>query len=234
MRAISRLAVLLAAALMVLPLWAADEKKPDAKKDIDKTAANTEKTVKAGVIAGKILAIVESKKSLRVQITLQVPKFNQGAANAIAQAQIQYAQAAARRDLNGMASAQRTMAQNEANLITLQSVTKDLEIGTTDDFQVRLANPPPQFDEKGKIKKYTAKELKELRGDSKLPGYKGEFSDLAIDQIVSLTLVRKKSDTPKPIKPKGKDADVDLMADLLPQASVIVVVHDPSASNPPK
>ena len=126
------------------------------------------------------------------------------------------------------------MTQAQQSLYTVQKITKDVEVQAVDDVVVRLLNPRGQFDEKGKIKKYTAKELKELRGDSKLPGYKGEFSDLAVDQIVSLTLVRKKSETPKPIKPKGKDADVDLMADLLPQASVIVVVHDPSAANPPK
>ena len=35
--------------------------------------------------------------------------------------------------------------------------------------------------------KRSAKELKELKGDSKLPGYPGEFTDLHTDQIVKVT-----------------------------------------------
>src|SRR5262245_26354038 len=61
---------------------------PDAKKDLDKKAgkkldvsrdldkkdtATSEKMLKAGQLQGKILTIVESKKSLRLQITFHVP-----------------------------------------------------------------------------------------------------------------------------------------------------------------
>jgi hypothetical protein len=35
---------------------------------------------------------------------------------------------------------------------------------------VRSLQPPVAFDDKGNVKKYTAQELKEMRGDGKLPG----------------------------------------------------------------
>jgi hypothetical protein len=230
MRSIARWAAVGIAAVLVLPLTAADEKKVDPKKDIDKPVVNTEKTVKAGQISGRVAAIVESKKSLRLQLTFQYLDINQGAANGIAASQIRLAAALARRDAAAAANEQVYMAQQQANLYVAKKITKDVEISTTEDVKVRLSNPPPKFDDKGKLVRYTQKELKELKGDSNLPGYSGEFSDLAADQIVAVTLVRKK-DAPKPaVKPKGKDADTDLLQDNLPQASMIVVVYDPNAA----
>ena len=60
--------------------------------------------------------------------------------------------------------------------------TIDVEVASTDDVKVRQANPPIAYDDKGRPMKRTHKELKELEGDSKLPGYPGEFSDLHRDQ----------------------------------------------------
>src|SRR5262249_19749027 len=55
----------------------------------------------------------------------------------------------------------------------------DYELDQTGDMVVRLLNPPVQYDDKGFPKKYTAAELKELKGDNpKLPGYQGDTSDL--------------------------------------------------------
>jgi hypothetical protein len=201
-----------------------DEKKPDAKKDLDKPPPPppAERGTKVGPFNGKVMAVYEAKKSLRIQI--QVPTLNQGAVTAYAQAELQYQQAAARRDANGMRNALTNMARQEANLYTMQA--KDFELTTTDEVKVRLLHPPVAFDDKGKLKKYTQKELKELKGnDPKLPGYSGEFSDIQTDQVVQVTLLRKKSETPvKPIGKKGKDADMELLKDTeLPPISLIVV-----------
>jgi hypothetical protein len=242
-----RWAALLAILGLVLPLLAADDKAdpkkepdknakkepdkaPDPKKDLDKHL-NTEKTLKAGQVTGKIVAIVESKKSLRLQVELQIPQLNQGAAIGLQQDQINYARAAQARDLQGMINARNAMLQHQATLYNLHRVTKDVELQTTDDVKVRLSNPPAQFDDKGKIKKYTPKELAALKGpDPKLPGYNGEFSDLQQDQIVAVTLVKKK-EAPRPAaRPKGKDSDVELMLENLPQVSMIVVMYDPNAN----
>ncbi len=223
MRHVPRLAAFLVMIGLVLPLLAADDKPADAKKDADKNP-NAEHYVKAGEIAGKIVAVNESRKSLRLQV--KVPMLNQGAVNAIANAERQYAQAAARGDRNGAASALRTIAQQEANLYTYQD--KEVEVATLDDVKVRLSQPPAAFDDKGKVKKYTQKELKEMKGnDPKLPGYNGDFSDLQNEQVVKVTLVRKKGDpAPKPTGKKGKDAEAELFKDELPPASLIVILNN--------
>jgi hypothetical protein len=196
-------------------------KKP-AGKDADKEA-NTEKMVKAGVVTGKIMGVVESKKSIRIQVTFQVPKLNAGQLQAVQRAQVQMAQA---NSPQAMINARNALAQAQANLYSMQSVQKDYELQAVDDIKVRAANPPAQFDDKGRIKRYTAKELKELKGNDKLPGYPAEFSDLKQDQIVQVTLIRKKGAPRTPIK-KGKDVDPDLLNDFLPQMSMIVIVSEP-------
>src|SRR5438105_4531354 len=75
------------------------------------------------------------------------------------------------------------------------------------------------------------KDLDALRGpDKKLPGFMAEFSDVQQDQLIQVSLVRKK-DAPKvvvkPKKGKDKDADLDPLADNLPQVSMIVILREP-------
>lgn len=197
-------------------------------KDMDKT---TEKQIKLGQIVGKVEAVYEAKKTLRLTITYQVPKLNQSAVNGYAQAQLQAQQALAKRppDYNAYRTATAQMAQHQANLYTVETKTQPMEIGTTDEVMVRAAKPPEQFDDKGKIKKLTKKELEEAKGDPKLPGYKAEFSDIQVESIVQVTLVKKK-DAPKvPLKggKKDKDAEAELLGDNMPQASSILILRDP-------
>ena len=90
----------------------------------------------------------------------------------------------------------------------LQVGKQDVKVMTIDDVKIRTKNPPVAYDDKGNKKKYTAKELK---GDSKLPGYTAEFNDLKQNQVVEVSLVRKKSD-------KGKQ----------PLANVIMIVTQPN------
>ena len=77
--------------------------------------------------------------------------------------------------------------------------TKTVELQVGDDMKVRLNDPPVGFDEKGTAKKYTAKELRELKGDSKLPGFPADLSNLAYDQMLRVQLVVHKK------KPVSKD-----------------------------
>jgi hypothetical protein len=231
MRPSLRWAALLVMFLLTLPAPADDAKKgdpaPDPKKDIDKEKkpeVTSEKMVAAGQLVGKILSVDASKKVLRVQVNFEVPKINQGEANALAQAQANLLKA---RTVQDRANAQLDIAKHQANLVTYEKKHQDVELHTAEEFKVRVANPPTQFDEKGQVKKYTQKELKELKGDPKLPGYPGEFSDLHNDQMISVTLVKKK-DASKP-KAGGKDADAALLGDNLPVASMIVVVSEPAS-----
>ena len=213
---------LLAGLLVGGPLAGAPPKKPEVK-DPDKT---TEKMVKAGQLVGKVLAVNESKKGLRLEVTVAIPKLNPGELNGLAQAQRDYQVARLRGDVGGMASAQRSMAQHQANLYTIEKHTQKVDVESTDDVVVRTAVPKEQFDEKGRVKKLTAKERKELRGDGKLPGFKAEFDDIQQDQVVKVQLVRKKGVPKLPKNKKLGKEDLDLLAEDNPQVSMIIILKE--------
>jgi hypothetical protein len=116
--------------------------------------------------------------------------------------------------------------------LQIQFIPRDVELQITDDIKVRVLQPPPEFDEKGRLRKRTAKELKELRGpDSKLPGFQADFDSLKPDQIVRVTIVGKKETGYKPqrpkAKPKPKADDEDPPEPERPTASMIVILVDP-------
>jgi hypothetical protein len=84
----------------------------------------------------------------------------------------------------------------------------DYEVDPTPDLIVRLMYPPVQYDDKGNIKKYTAAELKELKGDNpKLVGYKGDTNDLTNGVQVRVYVVK------DPPPPKENDKKDDPKAD---------------------
>ncbi|HEY7153877.1 MAG TPA: hypothetical protein VH575_07940 [Gemmataceae bacterium] len=97
------------------------------------------------------------------------------------------------------------------------------ELQSIDEVKVRFDENalPPKFDDKGRIKRYTPKEKKELKGDDKkTPGYPAEFSDLKQGQIVQVTLVQKKG---APRKAKGADPT----GEYAPHMSLIVILANP-------
>ena len=95
--------------------------------------------------------------------------------------------------------------------------------------------PPPAFDEKGNFKKYTAKELKELKGDSNLPGYEAGMDALKPGQTVKVYLAKAtaakqpKAAAPKEkAKPKEKEKEKDALDDDKPAIKLIVIVAEPA------
>jgi hypothetical protein len=226
MRYLSRAASLLVVGLLlVVPVPGAEEAAKK-NKDKDKETPAGEQLTKVGEVTAKIMAVVEDKKSVRIQVEQLVPVPNPGGQQQLLQAQFAMARA---RSPQAMMQAQMQMVRAQQNLVQIQRVTKDYELQATDDVKVRMMSPPPQFDDKGRVKKYTGKELKELKGNDKLPGYPGEFSDLKQDQIVQVTLVSKKA-PPRPpagaVK-KGKDSDPSLLLDNLPQISMVMILVEP-------
>jgi hypothetical protein len=109
----------------------------------------------------------------------------------------------------------------------VQTISQNLDFLPTEDFKVRILYPPPAFDEKGNAKKYTAKELKELKGNGNLPGYAAEMDALKSGQIVTVYLAKA---APAP-KPKGKkEKDKDELADDKPLIKMIVIQREPPAA----
>jgi hypothetical protein len=96
---------------------------------------------------------------------------------------------------------------------------KDLDVTALDNCKVRVENPPKRYDDKGNLKPYTQKELKDLKGNSKLPGYPSEFDHLAVGQAITVYLAKPK-DQSKSSTSKRKIIDDE---DAKPEAVMIVV-----------
>lgn len=204
-------AALLTIGMIALPLCAADEKgekKPaEAKKD--------NPYVNVGQLVGVIESVEESKRSLRIDMKKKM-------VDPIAKDAYVEAMKALRK---ARTQQERIAAAQQVQSAQMKLYTNVLELQTTDDVVVRVAQPPAQFDEKGRVKKYTAKELRELKGNTKLPGYSGEFSNLRQRQIVQVTLVKKK-EAMRARGAKGKDADTGLLNDNLPMVGMVIVLRD--------
>jgi len=104
----------------------------------------------------------------------------------------------------------------QQNPYVIKTETKDVQFWAAEEVKVRFKDPPAVFDEKGNIKKYTADELKELKGSDKtLPGYEGSVDKLQIGMEVKVTTVKAKA-KPAPKKDAdkaGENKDADKAAD---------------------
>jgi hypothetical protein len=210
----------------------ADEaKKADPPKDQpakkDEPKKEDPYKVVSTVQVAKIVRLSESTHGLKLSVPTQVP--NQGAAQALADAQRRLQDAIRRNDRNAAINAQRDIAKHQAELVKTEWKEQPEEIDAIEEVKVRVANPPPKFDEKGNIAQYTPKELDELKGpDKKAPGYPGDWSDLKPGQYVQITLVLKKNlpDVAK-LKAEGKEITPEIKAEFKPKASLIVVLQEP-------
>ena len=98
----------------------------------------------------------------------------------------------------------------------------DVAFQTDDAVLVRVTDPPVEYDEKGNIKTPSKEELQTLKGpDKTLPGYPGEYDNLANGQTVVVYLSRKlppKTDTSKD-KAAGKASDAKAADDKAQDAT---------------
>ena len=107
-----------------------------------------------------------------------------------------------------------------------ESKEVDLKAILTDDVKIRVLNPPPKFDDKGRPKKYTAKELIELKGEDKRAlGYPGDTEELQPNALVKVELVRTKEDYAK-LKRNKKDDPASELA----STNLIIVISPPPPS----
>jgi hypothetical protein len=106
--------------------------------------------------------------------------------------------------------------------------TKEVKLQGVEEVKVRTKVLPVNYDEKGKPKKYTKKELAELKGpNKKLPGYTAEWSNLNKGQVVQVYLAKKKTKT-KVKKKKDKEEDDELFDDKdRPKVVMIVILQEP-------
>jgi hypothetical protein len=119
---------------------------------------------------------------------------------------------------------------------------KEFDLQAADEMVVRRLQPPFEFDDKGKVKKYTSAELAALKGkDRSLPGYAARSEDLQPGQIVKVYLVRKKAKDVglQPAQKKRADGADTLPTFARPGVRMILIMansNDPIDNNqlPPK
>ena len=89
-------------------------------------------------------------------------------------------------------------------------------------MKVRQKDLPPVYNDKGKPRKYTKAELKELKGPNKnLVGYTASFDNLRPNQKVRVYLAKQKK------KSKSKDdKDSDLLEKRL-KAVMVYILEEP-------
>jgi len=202
-----------------------DPKKDDPKKEVKKDSG----MVKVGTYTGVVVNFEEGKRSLKIRIDL--PKLDVNAAVALQQANQELQLASIPKPgqkpqdlITAIVNAQKKVAEKSSKLYV--SSPQEFDWSLTDDAMVRVAEPTTEFDDKGKPKKLTPKERAELKGDPKLPGYKGELADVRSNWYVQITLVRPKGAKPLKIDPKTKDVDPQMLAESKPLISMVVVIAE--------
>lgn len=241
-----------------LPLLAEDVKKPDVVKADDKKAdpkkaddpkktddpkkddekEKKDKLLPAGTLQGKITKYDADKLTMTVEVTFYYQKPNPGEYQGMIDAQNRYYQALSKRpaDFNGARQAINDYNTHQAKLYSMEKKMQNLDLQIMDDAKIRVAVPAVAFDDDGKQKKYTRKELDEMKGpDKKLPGYTADIGQIATGVQVQLSLVKKKDAKPvRPVtpppgggigNPKPKDVvGEDVLSDHLPLVSVVVIL----------
>jgi hypothetical protein len=250
-------ALMVVLALVLSPL-AADDKDAKKKGDPPKTGDEAAKKKDAGKdkqekltwgmeLIGKLTIDGNSQKDFTLHVTQKIMQPNYQAQQQYAQQQIQLAQhqvqmlrartpqersQAQQQYLQSLAQ----LAQTQRNLYQARDLNADVQLRFAEKVKVRLAQPPVAYDDKGNLKRYTPKELQELRGKSGLPGYDGEFDSLRSGQVVKAYLAKNavavnpagppKAGPPKAAKKKKTDDEEDELSPARPEAVMILVLQD--------
>ncbi len=182
-----------------------------------------------------------SQKDFSITVSTVVPELDVGQQQQLANlnAQLvrqnaQMLQYLANKDRNNAINTQQAIAQTniqiaqtKAKLFKPKELSKDYDLRAAENIKVRSKFPPTEYDDKGNLKRWTAKELKALKGNSKLPGYPAEYDALRPGQLVQTYLAKvSKEKTPKGLKTE------EPMEGTRPEVVMIVIVQE--AQMPPR
>jgi hypothetical protein len=214
---------LLLACIIAWPLTAVEDSKKDSGDSDPKPPPIKGKWNPVGALSGlvkkqdgdKLTLIVEypeiqqnpssTKATTAAQRQMQNFQNQLNAANRIknpAQRLARIQQIQAQMQAAGMAQAMKA-----ANVKTVVK-KKDVDVQLAHEIQVRVKNPPDNFDEKGQPKKYTSDELKKLKGPGNLWGYPGPQDQIRPGATLQVFLYKKAKSTTRPV-PKGSLAPKD-------------------------
>jgi hypothetical protein len=192
------------------------DKKEAPKKDAEKP--DTEKLVPAGQVTGVLKTVGGSEKYLSLETTVRYLEPNPQAQVHLVQQQQQLAlrQMQIMQNPNPfvrnqqmiqlLQQAQLMQLQAQNAVLQVKEAKREIELQPINDVVIRRMQLPLAFDDKGFPKKYTAQELKELKGTGNLPGYNADRIDLQAGQTVMVYLVKQQKDPPKPAA-KEKEAE---------------------------
>ncbi|HLJ95366.1 MAG TPA: hypothetical protein VKU02_19475 [Gemmataceae bacterium] len=210
--------------VILLPALAADDDTDSKPKPDTKEQKQIEKLVKSGkAFIGKLVKMDADKRIATVEVsyktTKQDPHILQNLAN------LQFRMAEAQRNRNPI-ERQRQIAQiqldiekNTRNLY--KDASQKIEFDMPDDMKVRTMLLPVELDDKGKPRRLTEKEKRELKGpDPALPGYTGDFDSLQPDQTVEVYLAKQAS------KSKPKDKDAATADNTRPRIAMLVILAE--------
>ncbi len=228
----------IAAALVVLPAalslaGAEDKTSPESPAG--------DRLVPVGVIAG-VVQDTAGRSTLSLKVTLRFLEPNPQAQTRYAE---RYQQLFARQQSilteRNLGQQQQQLAQllrdaegllaSQKDLFRVKEVQKDVELPLAEQVKVRSAVPVQAFDDKGNIKRYTAKELKEMRGTERLPGFAADLSDVQPGQTVLVKVAVRKKATVRKTSPK--EASAESQRDAPPPADdnrplvYLILIADP-------
>jgi hypothetical protein len=241
--------VLVVLALLV-PTWAQDAKDKPAKdkKDVvakDKKKTNPkikpkddapeEKVSYGAILLGKLKQMdANSQKDFTLTIYGKEPDPAQQnelvrLTNQLAVQQAQLRQYLLSKDFNSARQRQldiintnNAIAQTKLKLFRTKEI--DVELRAADNVKVRSEFLPTEYDDKGNLKKWTEKEKKALKGNSKLPGYPAEYDALRPGQGVKIYLAKALSKA----APKGLKTE-EPMETMRPEVVMIHIVQEAQA-----
>lgn len=235
---------------------AQNKPKPNAK-GVSATPQEYQLVLSAGEVTGKIARLDYAQRLITVQVETQVVQGGSGqqgqnALQNVIRQQQQIARQIVQRPNNNqnpaqqarqvqqrMAQAPRQQAQalnrNDAGT-KVQTVKKEFEFQADEKVRVRLMTLPQEYDDRGKPKKYSQAELKELKGPNpSLPGYLSEFEDLRAGQTVKLHVApAKRAAAAKPAKDVDVDKDLPVLDLTKPRATMVLILKDEGGLSPAK
>ena len=206
--------------VIVLPARAADDD-TDAKGKADATEKKqADKLIKSGkAFIGKLVKIDGDKRVLTVEVTYTTTKQDPQTAQNLANLQLRMVEAQRNRNRSQLNQIAIDIERATRNLY--KTATQKIELDAPEDMKVRTKLLPVELDDKGKPRKLTEKEKRELKGpDPTLPGYTGDFDSLKSDQTVEVFLAK------QPPKSKAKDKDADNAESTRPRIAMIVILAE--------
>jgi hypothetical protein len=209
------------------PVFAAEDDAESPAKPDPQAKKAQEKLIKSRKpFLAKLTKIDASKHCLTVEVTYKSLKQDPQSVQHLANLQRQLVQAQRNGNpVDRLAQTSRIQLEFEkAKLNLYKDQTQKFELDAPESMKVRTVLLPLETDEKGKPRRLTEKEKRELKGpDPTLPGYTADFDSLKVDQVVEVYLAKQ----PPKSKAKEKDQDTDSAEPSRPKIAMIVIRAEP-------